>query len=416
MFTSMLAFLIGGDFILLALSILIFEIPRYTISLIIIWLGGLTRPQKVHGSPLFSVSAIIPCFNDAADLTDTVNSLWALRHEGINEIIVINDGSTDQISEVVAPLKIEGKITTIINHPRRQGRSAGVNHGARFAKGDLIIVVDSDSFVRNESIMRMQRYFNDSNVAGVSGTILAKNSSYSLVTALQSLEYLISITAGKTFLDVIGSVGCLSGAFSMYRKSYFLDLGGMDPGGGEDLELTLRMRRCGYDVRFEPEAISETRVPADFLSLVSQRIRWDGDAYWLRVIQYKEMALIQRGESLSDTLRRLDFILFEIINTLIFPVYIVYISCIFDQDTIYFFLGIYFLTAIIYFINISIALAVVPHSLGLFEGMAVFVLPLYQGIVMKFVRFYAFSAEILWKESKNNDYTPSHVRSALHQF
>lgn len=416
MFTSILAFLIGGDFIFLFLSILVFEVPRYTISLIVIWLGGLTKPQSAPLTPCFAISAVVPCFNDARDLTDTVNSLWAIRHEGIVEIIVINDGSTDEITEVVDLLMNEGKINTIINHPRRQGRSAGVNHGARFAKGDLIIVVDSDSFVRKESVIRMQEYFKDCKVSGVSGTILAKNSDHSLVTALQSLEYLISITAGKTLLDVIGSIGCLSGAFSMYRKSHFLDLGGMDPGGGEDLELTLRMRKCGYDVRFEPQAISETRVPAEFPALVSQRIRWDGDAYWLRVIQYKETALIQRGEPLSDTMRRLDFILFEWINTLIFPFYIIYITYIFDFDTLYFFAGIYALTAVIYIFNISVALAVVPHSLGLFEGLAVVIFPLYQGIIMKFVRFYAFSAEILWKESKNNDYTPNHVRKALHQF
>jgi cellulose synthase/poly-beta-1,6-N-acetylglucosamine synthase-like glycosyltransferase len=201
----------------------------------------------------------------------------------------------------------------------------------------------------------------------------------------------------------------------MYRKSYFLDLGGMDPGGGEDLELTLRMRKAGYDIRFEPLAISETRVPSDFKALVKQRIRWDGDAYWLRVLQYRETNLFQSGEKLTDTFRRLDFILFELINTLIFPIYLIYISLVFDQDTLSFIAGLYLLTLFLYLANIAIAIVFVPTSLGLIEGLAVFIFPLYQGIIMKFIRLYAFSAEILWKESKNNDYTPLHVRTALHQ-
>jgi hypothetical protein len=69
----------------------------------------------------------------------------------------------------------------------------------------------------------------------------------------------------------------------------------------------------------------------------------------------------------------------------------------------------------LYLANIAIAIVFVPTSLGLIEGLAVFIFPLYQGIIMKFIRLYAFSAEILWKESKNNDYTPLHVRTALHQ-
>ncbi len=411
----MLAFLIGNDFILLTISVLVFEVPRYTLSLIIISLTGLTKWSPPPTAPQFTITAIIPCFNDAKDLTDTINSLAELRHEGIVEIIVINDGSTDNILQIVQPLRAEGKIDKIINHPRRQGRSAGINHGARFAKGELILAIDSDSFVRPTSIIRMQDYFINTNVAGITGTILVRNYRESLITALQALEYLISITAGKTLLDVIGSVGCLSGAFSMYRKLYFLDLGGMDPGGGEDLELTLRMRKAGYDVRFEPLAISETRVPADFKSLVKQRIRWDGDAYWLRVIQYRETNLFHSGEKLTDTFRRLDFIIFELINTLIFPFYLIYICMVFDQDTLSFFAGLYLLTLFLYLANIAIAIVFVPNSLGLIEGLAVFIFPLYQGIIMKFIRLYAFSAEILWKESKNNDYTPLHVRTALHQ-
>ena len=415
MFTSMLAFLIGNDFILLAISVLVFEVPRYTLSLIIISLTGLTKWHPSPTRPRFTITAIIPCFNDAKDVTDTINSLAKLRHEGIVEIIVLNDGSTDNLLQIVQPLRAEGKIDKIINHPRRQGRSAGINHGARFAKGELILAIDSDSFVRQTSIIRMQDYFINTKVSGITGTILVRNYRESLITALQALEYLISITAGKTLLDVIGSVGCLSGAFSMYRKSYFLDLGGMDPGGGEDLELTLRMRKAGYDVRFEPLAISETRVPADFKALVKQRIRWDGDAYWLRVLQYRETNLFQSGEKLTDTFRRLDFILFELINTLIFPIYLIYISLVFDQDTLSFIAGLYLLTLFLYLANIAIAIVFVPTSLGLIEGLAVFIFPLYQGIIMKFIRLYAFSAEILWKDSKNNDYTPLHVRTALHQ-
>lgn len=415
MFTSMLAYLVGNDFILLTLSILVFEVPRYTISLIIVALSGITKYKQPPERPFFTVSAIIPCFNDALAMMDTVNSLALMRHEGLVEVIVVNDGSTDDSLQIAKKLKKEGKVDTIINHHRRQGRSAGVNHGARFARGELFLVVDSDSIVNSEAIIRMQEYFKDSKVSGVTGSILVKNCEESLITALQALEYLVSITAGKAMLDMLGAVGCLSGAFSMYRKSYFLDLGGMDAGGGEDLELTLRMRKAGYSVRFDPLASSQTDVPSNFLSLMRQRIRWDSDAYWLRVIQYKETSLFQPGETFSDTFRRIDFILFDLISTLVFPAYLIYLTCVFERDTIYFFAALYVLTMIMYFVNIAVAMAFVPHNFGIFEGLAVFILPFYQGVVMKIVRFYSFSAEILWQISKDDDYTPKQVRVSLHQ-
>lgn len=159
MFTSMLAFLAGNDFILLTMSILIFELPRYTISLIIIGLSGITKYRPAPLKPTFTVSAIIPCFNDAEALKETADSLAPLRNEGLVEIIAVNDGSTDNSRQMAEQLKSEGKIDIIINHPRRQGRSPSVNHGARFARGELVVAVDSDSVVQPEAIIRMQDYF-----------------------------------------------------------------------------------------------------------------------------------------------------------------------------------------------------------------------------------------------------------------
>ena len=68
----------------------------------------------------------------------------------------------------------------------------------------------------------------------------------------------MSISAGRSVLDIVGAIACLSGACSTYRREIFLQQGGLDVGPGEDLEFTLRLRRLGYLVRFVPNAWVET--------------------------------------------------------------------------------------------------------------------------------------------------------------
>jgi GT2 family glycosyltransferase len=71
---------------------------------------------------------------------------------------------------------------------------------------------------------------------------------------LQSVEYLMSITAGRSILDMADAIACPAGACSMYRRDTFPRQGGLDVGPGEDLEYSLRLRRLGYPIRFVPEA------------------------------------------------------------------------------------------------------------------------------------------------------------------
>src|SRR5262245_52906124 len=148
-----------------------------------------------------------------------------------------------------------------------------------------------------------------------------------LWTALQSVEYLMSISAGRSILDVVDAIACLSGACSMYRREVFLRQGGLDVGPGEDLEYSLRLRRLGYLIRFVPEAWAETDGPTNGISLLRQRARWDRDALRIRFMMYGELDFFHRLERLPDTLQRLDFIIFDLVPTLSLPIYLVYICC-----------------------------------------------------------------------------------------
>ena len=188
----------------------------------------------------------------------------------------------------------------------------------------------------------------------------------SIWTGLQSVEYLMSITAGRSVLDAAGAIACLSGACSMYRRDVFLRQGGLDVGPGEDLEFSLRLRHLGYHIRFVPDAMAETDGPANGISLLRQRARWDRDALRIRFMMYGEFQFFHRRERLRDTLERLDFIVFDLVPTLTLPFYLAYIILLFGSDAALFLVAIYVLLLGFSIFNMALAFAMFNRSIGFF--------------------------------------------------
>jgi cellulose synthase/poly-beta-1,6-N-acetylglucosamine synthase-like glycosyltransferase len=245
---------------LLAFSVLIFDIPRYTLSLASLALFGVWGPRDRVPARNTSVSVILPAFNGAAGLE---RSIVSLRQQTLRpaEIIVVDGGSTDDTRAVAERARAQGLVDMVICHGTRCGRSAGINAAARFASGDLLFTVDADTIFEPDAVARLVSAFSDPRVAGASCNIAICNEGDSIWTGLQSVEYLMSISAGRSALDIVDAIACLSGACSMYRRDVFVRYGGLDVGPGEDLEFSLRLRRLGYLVRFVPEAWAETSGP-----------------------------------------------------------------------------------------------------------------------------------------------------------
>jgi cellulose synthase/poly-beta-1,6-N-acetylglucosamine synthase-like glycosyltransferase len=409
---EMVQLLAGTNMFLLAFSVLIFDIPRYTLSLLSFALFGTRR--RNGGTPVrnASVSVIIPTFNGGSGLGPSIASLHRQTLRPV-EIIVVDDGSTDETRAVAEQARALGLVDMVICHGTRCGRSAAINAAARFASGDLLLTVDADTVFEPTAVERLAAAFGDPRVAGASCNIAINNERDSLWTGLQSVEYLISISAGRSILDVVDAIACLSGACSMYRRDIFVRQGGLDVGPGEDLEYSLRLRRLGYVIRFVPDAWAETAGPTSGISLLRQRARWDRDALRVRFIMYGELKFFHRFERLPDTLQRLDFIVFDLVPTLSLPFYLAYILLLFGADAGRFLAAIYFLLLWISILNMALAFAMFNRSVGFFGLGASLIFPLYQGVYLKCARFFAYSSEIIFATSRHDDFVPPRVRRAL---
>ncbi|PZF76088.1 glycosyltransferase family 2 protein [Aestuariivirga litoralis] len=401
----------GGP-ILALLSVLVFEVPRYLMSTLAIAMFGWRRERRLDTT--VSISVVIPVFNGEGGLASTVLSLRT-QSARVQEVIVVDDGSTDGTLGMARVLMDRGLVSQVIHHRQRTGKSAAINHAARFSSGELLAVIDSDTVLEGpDALAMLASAFSESRVAAASGNIRVRNADESLWTAFQGLEYLASITVGRSFLDIFDSVACCSGAFSLFRRNMFLAAGGMSVGPGEDLEITLRLRRLGHDVRFVPAANATTRVPATLARLVRQRLRWDRDAVSIRLFMYGQGARRLSAERLGDTLQRLDFMIFEFYPSVLLPFYIVYVLSLFGGDTLYFLAGLYIYLFGFYALNIAIIVIASGVRLTAFDGLALFGLPVYQGIILRVVRFYAFVTEVFLASSQRDDFVPKRVREALY--
>jgi cellulose synthase/poly-beta-1,6-N-acetylglucosamine synthase-like glycosyltransferase len=409
---QMVQLLAGTNLFLLAFSVLIFDLPRYTLSLLSLALFGSRRASEKMPACSLSVSVIIPTFNGGSGLAPSIASLRRQTLLPI-EIIVVDDGSTDQTRAVAEQARAQGLVDMVICHGTRCGRSAAINAAARFASGDLILTVDADTVFEPTSVERLAAAFNDPRVAGASCNIAINNERDSIWTGLQSVEYLMSISAGRAMLDVADAIACLSGACSMYRRDVFVRQGGLDVGPGEDLEYSLRLRRLGYVIRFVPDAWAETDGPTTAIGLLRQRARWDRDALRIRFMIYGELKFFHRFERLPDTLQRLDFIIFDLVPTLSLPFYLAYVVLLFGTDAASFLAAIYFLLLWLSIFNMALAFAMFNRSVGFFGLAAALIFPLYQGVYLKCARFFSYSSEIIFATSRHDDFVPPRVRRAL---
>jgi cellulose synthase/poly-beta-1,6-N-acetylglucosamine synthase-like glycosyltransferase len=406
--------LAGSNPLLLAFAVLIFDIPRYTLSLLSLAIFGTSQSDAAPRAGRASVSVILPTFNGGNGLGHTINSL---RRQTLppREIIVVDDGSTDATRAIAERARAQGLVDIVIAHGTRCGRSAAINAAARFASGDLLLTADADTEFDPTALARLAAAFDDPQVAGASCNIAISNENKSVWTELQSVEYLMSISAGRAVLDVVDAIGCLSGACSMYRRDVFLRQGGLDVGPGEDLEYSLRLRRLGYVIRFVPDAWAETNGPASAVGLLRQRARWDRDALRIRFMTYGELNFFHPFERLQDTLQRLDFIIFDIIPTLSLPFYLVYVLLAFGTDAVALLTALYLLLMWISFFNLALAFVMFNRTAG-FRGLgAALLFPLYQGVFLKCARFFSYSAEIVFAASRHDDFVPPRIRRALFQ-
>lgn len=220
-----------------------------------------------------TVSVIIAGYNEAETVAETIQSVIPLYPN--LQIIVVDDGSTDAMADVANQVAARHKNVIVLSRSERGGKSSALNMGLNQATGEVVVTIDADSHLSQNSIVELIQPLKNPSVAAVSASVLAWNPFRNLCTWLQAYEYRQMIFLSRMVRGRIGVLGIVSGAFGAFRTSVLKQLGGWDVGPGEDGDLVLRIRKAGFAVKVASYANCFTNVPTSWVRLFWQRCRWD---------------------------------------------------------------------------------------------------------------------------------------------
>jgi biofilm PGA synthesis N-glycosyltransferase PgaC len=377
---------------------LVFDVPRYVISL-----GVISIFERKRLPPLqLTTSAIVAAHNEANSIRACVESIDA------DQIIVVDDGSTDGMWNVVKQLRAEGLVHKAIQLPMRSSKITALNLALEECSGEIVFIIDADTILEPGAIDAALPYFADPEVGGVSCDLKVENESASLTTRFQAIEYAIAISMGRQVSDALNLMPNVSGAFGAFRRSALRAVGGLDMEVSEDAALTMKLRRAGYKIRFAPEAVGKTKAPETLTALTLQRLRWDAGliTIWCRRC-IGNISPLSPNFKLIEALVILDVIWFSIFLPLALPVYYVWLWSNVGEFA-FTLLGAIFigLTALDVLMCI---VARVPFRLFPY-------IPLYalmQNIVMRPIRIVALLSELIFVSSRRDNYIPEQQRWRL---
>ena len=260
------------------------------------------RPVRIDPNYTPGVSIIIPCFEEEEWIQRTVHSCINQDYPVDKlEVIVVDDCSKDRsaerVEEIIAKLKEADtgdhayRVAERIRFFRQSanlGKRDAMARGAREAKHELLVFVDSDSFLDPFAIRNIVQPFKDKEMGGVSGRTDVANTYTNALTKMQAVRYSIAFRVMKAAEGYFDAATCLSGPLSCYRRDLVLKYMdawlnqkflGQKATFGDDRSMTnfiLRYNRTTY----QDSAVCMTIVPRSYKVFLRQQMRWKRS--WLR--------------------------------------------------------------------------------------------------------------------------------------
>jgi cellulose synthase/poly-beta-1,6-N-acetylglucosamine synthase-like glycosyltransferase len=215
------------------------------------------------------LTILIPAFNEAESIADTIRSLHA-QTVVAEEIIVIDDCSSDATGEVAASLGVR-----VMRPPANTGSKAGAqNFALEYVRTKYTMAIDADTTLAPDAIEKLLEALSDPEVGAACGFVIPRNVG-TIWERGRYIEYLFAFTFYKQAQDYYHKPLISSGCFSAYRTDVLVGHNGWGTRTlAEDMDLTWSMYQSGEKVRFVPEAVCYPIEPHSFRLMSTQLKRW----------------------------------------------------------------------------------------------------------------------------------------------
>ena len=222
----------------------------------------------------FGISVLVPAHNEESSIVQTVQSILSSKYDKF-EVLIIDDASEDKTLELSLALSKKHENVRVISLRENKGKPTALNIGAAAAKYEILLVMDADTLLEEDAMAYMALHFKRGpRVGAVTGNPRVRNRN-TLIEKIQVIEYSAIIGMIKRSQRILGKIFTVSGAIVAFRKSAVFDVGLWDIDMiTDDINITWKLEKRFWDIRYETQALCWTEVPSTLSSLWKQRLRW----------------------------------------------------------------------------------------------------------------------------------------------
>jgi cellulose synthase/poly-beta-1,6-N-acetylglucosamine synthase-like glycosyltransferase/peptidoglycan/xylan/chitin deacetylase (PgdA/CDA1 family) len=241
---------------------------------LVLSLAGYQRRATKRRAPspayLPPVVVVVPAYNEAVGIERAVRSLAASDYPEF-EVVVVDDGSTDDTAEIVERLALER--VRLLRKPNG-GKASALNTGLAASSAPVVVMVDGDTVFEPEALRRLVQPLGDPTVGAASGNTKVGNRR-GLLGRWQHIEYVTGFNLDRRMYEVLQCTPTVPGAIGAYRRDALVEVGGVSGDTlAEDTDLTLAIGRTGRRVVYAEDARAWTEAPSSLGDLWQQRYRW----------------------------------------------------------------------------------------------------------------------------------------------
>ncbi len=302
------------DFLLLYSLIIIWITIFFNVMLVIggyiYYLKTLKMKMKKELEEYPFVSVMVPAHNESIVIEKTVKALLELEYpEDRYEIIIINDNSSDNSKEILSEIQRKNPHRNLIiintdNIIGGKGKSNALNIGFNRSKGKFLAIYDADNTPEKKALKYLiQTILEDEKLGAVIGKFRCRNKKKNLLTKFINIETLTFQWMAQAGRWQLFNLCTIPGTNFVIRRSLIEEMGGWDPKAiTEDTEVSFRLYRMGYKIKFMPLSVTWEQEPQTLKVWFKQRSRWAKGNVYVITKNFKYLFKKEAGSSRFDIL------------------------------------------------------------------------------------------------------------------
>ena len=260
------------------------------------------------------VSILIPCHNEEDAIQACLESCLH-QTRAHDEIVVVDDGSTDRTASILEGYRGRIKIATIAN--ATGNKSYAQERGLHDVTGDIVVMTDGDTILDRNFVARVVPRFADENIAAVCGYV--KSIDHNWLTACREIEYIIAQEITKRLQASRHAITVIPGCAAVFRTAIFRRHVGFDHDTlTEDRDFTFKLHEARLQILYARDAIVHTQDPATLGAYVRQVRRWYGGS-WQNL--FKHRAMLMRAGNAARFLSGYVIMLCAALSLCIMPIF-----------------------------------------------------------------------------------------------